>query len=486
MVVAVAGDSPVTHVSRAPATACACRRSTRELTRRYFADQGIDADVRLCYGASEAKVPDIADCVVEITETGRALRAAGLRIIDTILTSYTEVIANQAVVRRPRQAPRDGPADDAAQRRPRGADKVLLKLNVAAERLRRGARRAAVGQVAHGVEARRRRVRRRERGRQAHDQPDHPGAVATPGRPTCSRSRSPRSCPMTTAWSSAFDAAVGLGIGRRRPTARRTCSTASRSPTGRAHRRRHRGELRAAAQARSRSRRRRLRPPDDARWRARSSAVIAGARRGRGGQLRRRRPRRRPPRARRARSGRCSRRPTSSCRGGGSCAATAGWSPVTRAARPRCCAPRAWWCATAAWSRAPHGRFAVTPDPTPRRCNATRSPQSGRDRHWTIRAWTRESRWSADPMRRARSLESAGAISPCGAVWRTLALDLDERHADVGRGRRAAWPRPGRAGRRARRRGSRRRRWPARPRAGRAARPTGGSRPARRAPSRGW
>ena len=67
-----------------------------ELTRRYFADAGIDADVRLSYGASEAKVPDIADCVVEITETGRALRAAGLRIIDTILVSYTEVIANRA------------------------------------------------------------------------------------------------------------------------------------------------------------------------------------------------------------------------------------------------------------------------------------------------------------------------------------------------------------------------------------------------------
>ena len=65
-----------------------------ELTRRYFADHGIDADVRLSYGASEAKVPDIADCVVEITETGRALRAAGLRIVDTILVSYTEVIAN--------------------------------------------------------------------------------------------------------------------------------------------------------------------------------------------------------------------------------------------------------------------------------------------------------------------------------------------------------------------------------------------------------
>ena len=65
-----------------------------ELTRRYFAKHGVDADVQLSYGATEAKVPDIADAVVEITETGRALRAAGLRILDTILVSYTELIAN--------------------------------------------------------------------------------------------------------------------------------------------------------------------------------------------------------------------------------------------------------------------------------------------------------------------------------------------------------------------------------------------------------
>ena len=79
-----------------------------ELTRRYFADRGIEADVRLSYGASEAKIPDIADCIVDITETGRALRAAGLRIIDTILVSYTELVANPESLRRPGQAPRHG------------------------------------------------------------------------------------------------------------------------------------------------------------------------------------------------------------------------------------------------------------------------------------------------------------------------------------------------------------------------------------------
>lgn len=65
-----------------------------ELTKRFFAEKGIEADIRLSYGATEAKAPDIVDCVVDLTETGRALRAAGLKIIGEILTSYTELVAN--------------------------------------------------------------------------------------------------------------------------------------------------------------------------------------------------------------------------------------------------------------------------------------------------------------------------------------------------------------------------------------------------------
>jgi len=93
VVVAVAGDSPARSVADLPQ---GVRVSTEypSLTRRYFAERGIQADVRLSYGASEAKIPDIADCIVDISETGRALRAAGLRVIDTMLVSYTEMIAN--------------------------------------------------------------------------------------------------------------------------------------------------------------------------------------------------------------------------------------------------------------------------------------------------------------------------------------------------------------------------------------------------------
>lgn len=93
VVLAVAEDSPVRSVRDLPD---GTRVSTEypQLTRRFLEDHGVSPVVRLSHGATEAKVPEIADAVVEITETGRALRAAGLRIIDTILESYTELIAN--------------------------------------------------------------------------------------------------------------------------------------------------------------------------------------------------------------------------------------------------------------------------------------------------------------------------------------------------------------------------------------------------------
>lgn len=94
VVVAVASDSPAKSVAD---LGNGVRVSTEYpvMTRKFFAERGVSADIRLSYGASEAKIPDIADCVVDITETGRALRAAGLRVIDTILVSYTELIANK-------------------------------------------------------------------------------------------------------------------------------------------------------------------------------------------------------------------------------------------------------------------------------------------------------------------------------------------------------------------------------------------------------
>jgi len=131
VVVAVAGDSPFQSVADLPAGV----RVTSEypvLTKRFFAERGVDADVRLSYGASEAKIPDIADCVVDITETGRALRAARLRIIDTILTSYTEVIANPASYADPAKRKAMEQVMTLLNGALEARGKVLLKVNVTA------------------------------------------------------------------------------------------------------------------------------------------------------------------------------------------------------------------------------------------------------------------------------------------------------------------------------------------------------------------
>lgn len=105
------------------------------ITRRYFEGLGIEADLRLSYGATEAKVPDIVDCIVEITETGRALHAAGLRIVDEILVSYTEMVANPAAYADPakRHAMEQIMTLLLGVMEARGS--VLVKLNVAKDRL---------------------------------------------------------------------------------------------------------------------------------------------------------------------------------------------------------------------------------------------------------------------------------------------------------------------------------------------------------------
>ncbi len=134
VVLAVPDDSPYQTAADLPA---GVRVSTEYLgiTRSYFEGLGVDADIRLSYGATEAKVPDIVDCIVEITETGRALHAAGLRIIDEILVSYTEMVANPVSYSDPekRHAMEQVMTLLLGVMEARGH--VLVKLNVTPERL---------------------------------------------------------------------------------------------------------------------------------------------------------------------------------------------------------------------------------------------------------------------------------------------------------------------------------------------------------------
>ena len=134
IVVAVAQDAPWDKVEDLPD---GVKVSTEYpgLTRRFFAERGVRADVRLSYGATEAKVPDIVDCVVDGTETGRALRAANLRVIDEVLPSFTALIANPAAHDDPpkRQAMLQLKVLLDGVLEARG--KVLVKLNVGGDRL---------------------------------------------------------------------------------------------------------------------------------------------------------------------------------------------------------------------------------------------------------------------------------------------------------------------------------------------------------------
>jgi ATP phosphoribosyltransferase len=141
VVLAVPTESPVSSVTdlagSATGTGGALRVSTEypELTRKYLERHGVNAEVSLSYGATEAKVPDIADCVVEITETGRALRAAGLKIVETLLVSHTELIANPKAAADPDKLHAMEQLFTLLQGVLEARGKVLVKLNVAASQL---------------------------------------------------------------------------------------------------------------------------------------------------------------------------------------------------------------------------------------------------------------------------------------------------------------------------------------------------------------
>jgi ATP phosphoribosyltransferase len=106
------------------------------LTTRYLQRHGVSAKVEFSWGATEVKPPDLADAIVEVTETGSSLRANNLRIIDEVLESTTRFIANHAAYA---DAWKKQKIDDIALML-RGAmaaeDKVGLMMNVPRDRLR--------------------------------------------------------------------------------------------------------------------------------------------------------------------------------------------------------------------------------------------------------------------------------------------------------------------------------------------------------------
>ena len=91
------------------------------VTETYFARLGVNVHVEFSWGATEVKPPDLADAIVEATETGSTLRANHLRIIDTVLESNPQLIANQRAI------------DDAAKRTKIEQIALLLKAAMEAQ-----------------------------------------------------------------------------------------------------------------------------------------------------------------------------------------------------------------------------------------------------------------------------------------------------------------------------------------------------------------
>lgn len=105
------------------------------LTKAYFEKLGIPVHVFLSYGATEAKVPDIVDAIVDLTETGSTLRRHGMEIVDVLMESRTQLIANPAAY----EDPDKRRAIEELTILLRGAvdarGKVLVKLNIDKDRL---------------------------------------------------------------------------------------------------------------------------------------------------------------------------------------------------------------------------------------------------------------------------------------------------------------------------------------------------------------
>lgn len=72
-----------------------------EVSKRYFAEKGVNVKVEFSWGATEVKPPKLADAIVEVTETGSSLKANHLKIIDTVLESETHLIAGKATLADP-------------------------------------------------------------------------------------------------------------------------------------------------------------------------------------------------------------------------------------------------------------------------------------------------------------------------------------------------------------------------------------------------
>lgn len=99
------------------------------ITRKFLAERNVQAHVEFSWGATEVKVPDLVDAIVDLTETGGSLRANKLRIVETLVTTNTKFIANRASWEDPRKRKKIENIALLLTAALEAQDKVGLKLN---------------------------------------------------------------------------------------------------------------------------------------------------------------------------------------------------------------------------------------------------------------------------------------------------------------------------------------------------------------------
>ena len=104
-------------------------------TNAFLKKNGVNADVEFSWGATEMKVPDLVDAIVDLTETGNSLRANKLRIVDTLLTTNTVFVANKEALKDPWKKKKIDTIALLLTSALESASKVGLKLNIEVDKL---------------------------------------------------------------------------------------------------------------------------------------------------------------------------------------------------------------------------------------------------------------------------------------------------------------------------------------------------------------
>lgn len=127
-VIAVPEDSPMQTVADLQGKIIATEAV--EMTRRYLQEHGVTAEIEFSWGATEVKVPDLVDAIVDVTETGSSLRANKLRILATIMESSPQLIANHSAAADPWKKSKMDKLVLLLQGAFAARDKVGLKMNL--------------------------------------------------------------------------------------------------------------------------------------------------------------------------------------------------------------------------------------------------------------------------------------------------------------------------------------------------------------------